>query len=103
MSTLTYKARNRYAVGGWTDPRTAQKGPTGFEDVATDVLRNLWLVKFGGRVVSVADMSALREDDISRVGLELVKRKQIRHETNYRADLDETLYYYVLEKEDGNH
>lgn len=103
MSTLMkINMKSRYAVGGWTDPRMPYKELTGFEDVATDVLRNLWLIKFGGRVVSVDAMTALRNDDISNVGLELVKRKQIRHEQNYRADLMDTQYYYVLEREDGD-
>jgi hypothetical protein len=102
MSTLKYKMTDRYAMG-WTDPRMPQFGKTGFEDVPTDVLRNLWLVKFGGRVVSVDDMAALNGDDIADVGRELADRKQLRHETNYRADLDETLYYYILEREDGDH
>ena len=101
MSTLKYKMKDRYAMG-WTDPRMPQFGKTGFEDVPTDVLRNLWLVKFGGRVVHTDEMHALSEDDIHSLARELMNRKQIRHETNYRADLDETLYYYVLEKEDGN-
>jgi hypothetical protein len=87
---------------GWTDPRMPQFGKTGFEDVPTDVLRNLWLVKFGGRVVSMDDVHALSEDDISEVSRELLNRKQLRHESLERPDIMERQYFYILEKEDGN-
>lgn len=102
MSTLKYKMKDRYAMG-WTDPRMPQFGKTGFEDVPTDVLRNLWLVKFGGRVVSMDDVHALSEDDISEVSRELLNRKQLRHESLERPDIMERQYFYILEKEDGNH
>ena len=109
--TLKYKATERYAFG-WTDPRfeagelkikmnTSRK--TGLEDVPTEVLRNLWLVKFGGRVVTLEEMYTLRADDIANVGQELANRKMIRHESHDRPDRMERLKYYVLENEDGNH
>lgn len=109
MSTLTYKAKERYGFG-WTDPQfeageikmnTSRK--TGLEDVPTEVLRNLWLIKFGGRVVTLGDMYKLRADDIANVGQELANRKQIRHESHERPDIMERLNYYVLEREDGDH
>ena len=107
--TLKYKATERYAFG-WTDPRfeageikmnTSRK--TGLEDVPTEVLRNLWLIKFGGRVVTLGDMYTMRYDDIANVGQELANRNQIRHESHDRPDIMERLNYYVLENEDGNH
>ena len=83
---------------GWSDPRMPQF-KTGFEDVATDVLRNLWLIKFGGRFVRMNDVSTDYTEDIVNVGRELVARKQIRYEKQSRPDLDEVQYYYVMEKE----
>jgi hypothetical protein len=99
MSTVKYKATDRYDFN-WSDPRKI--GKTGFEDVPTDVLRNLWLVKFGERVVNTNDVPTDQAEDIVNVGRELAFRNQIRHEKQYRADLDEVRYYYILEKEDGN-
>ena len=101
MSTLRFNTKDRYAFG-LTDPRMPQFGKTGFEDVSTEVLRNLWLVKFGDRVVRTDDVPSDQTEDIVKVGRELASRKQIRHEKQYRADLDEVRYYYVLEREDGN-
>jgi hypothetical protein len=105
--TLKYKASDRYAIG-WDDIYDAPikmnlQRKTGFEDVPTDVLRNLWLVKFGGRVVTIKDMHNHRFDDIADVGQELAKRNQIRRDEHYRADTMETTTYYVLEKDNGNH
>lgn len=108
MSTLKYKMTERYAVG-WTDPRFQQDsfkvnkhGPTGLEDVPTEVLRNLWLVKFGGRAVSVHDAVELRLDDIMNVVQELLDRGQVRHERHSRPDTMTEQAYFVLEREDGN-
>ena len=100
--TLKYKMKGRYAMG-WTDPRMPQFSKTGFEDVPTDVLRNLWLIKFGGRVVQMDELHALSGDDIHTLSRELMNRKQIRQETLERPDIMERQYFYVLEKEDGNH
>jgi len=63
-----------------------QFSKTGFEDVATDVLRNLWLIKFGGHVMTADALQSFRNDDIFNIGRELLDRKQIRYETNYSAD-----------------
>jgi len=102
MSTLKYKATERYSME-LTDSWMPQFGKTGFEDVPTDVLRNLWLIKFGGRVVSIDEMDTFYGDDIVSVGRELVARNQIRHEKHARPDLDEVRHYYILEREDGDH
>ena len=106
--TLKYKAKERYAFG-WTDPQfeageikmNVQRN-TGLEDVPTEVLRNLWLVKFGGRAVTMQDMHNHRFDDIADVGQELAKRNQIRHERHSRPDTMTEQAYFVLEKDNGN-
>lgn len=107
--TLKYKATERYAFG-WTDPRFEAGAikmnlsrKTGLEDVPTEVLRNLWLVRFGGRVVSMADMHNYRFDDIADVGQELANRKQMRCESLERPDIMERVNYYILEKENADH
>jgi len=106
--TLKYKMTGRYAVG-WSDPRFEAgvikmnlSRKTNLEDVPTEVLRNLWLVKFGGRAVTMNDMHNHRFDDIADVGQELANRKQIRLETLDRPDIMERHNYYILENEDGN-
>jgi hypothetical protein len=107
--TLKYKMTGRYAVG-WTDPRFEAgvikmniNPKTGLEDVPTEVLRNLWVVKFGGRVVTLGDMYGLRADDIANVGQELANRNQIRQESLERPDIMERQYFYILERDDADH
>jgi hypothetical protein len=112
MSTLKIKMKERYAFG-WADPRAKpyeqdsfkvnKHGPTGLKDVPTEVLRNLFLVKFGGRVVSITDAHELRTDDIMNVVQELIDRNQIRHERHSRPDSMTEQAYFVLEREDGDH
>ena len=109
--TLKIKMKDRYAMG-WKDPRDAYyddapikmnlSRKTGLEDVPTEVLRNLWLVKFGGRAVTLQDMHNHRYDDIADVGQELANRNQIRQETHTRPDILEVKNYYILERENGN-
>lgn len=113
MSTLKYKATERYSVG-WTDARVMATSVikttlelhihmnTGLDDVPTETLRNLWMVKFGSRGVKLSDMYEHRFDDIIKVAQELANRKLIMHDKLHRMDLDEVVDYYVLEKEDGN-
>jgi hypothetical protein len=109
MSTLKYKATERYSMG-WSDPRRefdVDKGgmfdhrDTGLKDVPTQVLRDLWMVRFGVRGILTTDMPT-SGDDIVNVGRELANRKQIRHEKIHRQDTDEVQYYYILEKADGD-
>lgn len=97
MSTLKYKALGRYNTG-WAE----QFEKTGFEEAPTQVLRDLWLIRFGERVVNVDDMPSTKTEEVNCIARELVARNLIRHEKQYRADLDEVRYYYILEKEDGN-
>jgi hypothetical protein len=75
---------------------------TGLEDVPTETLRNLWMVRFGARNVTLNEMYEIRFDDIARVAQELANRKLISHEIINRMELDGTLQYYLLEKEHGD-
>jgi hypothetical protein len=105
-------SKSRFSFG-WADPtgifgnnddasiKMNLSRKTGLEDVPTEVLRNLWLVKFGGRAVTLQDMHNHRFDDIADVGQELANRNQIRQETHTRPDVLEVKNYYVLEREDG--
>lgn len=113
MSTLKYKATERYAMG-WSDPRMPDFGApttlelhkhvnTGFEDVPTETLRNLWMVRFDARNVTLNELYELRFDDIARVAQELANRKLIRQEKINRMEMDATLHYYVLERASGNY
>jgi hypothetical protein len=100
--TLKYKASGRYDFEeGPIKMNLSRK--TGFEDVPTEVLRNLWLVKFGGRSVTLQDMHNHRYDDIADIGQELANRNLIRHEAHGHFDRADVSNYYILEREDGNH
>ena len=105
MSTLKYKAAERYSMG-WTDePTTLElhvRLDTGLEDVPTETLRNLWMVRFGARNVTLKELYEIRFDDIAKVAQELANRKLIRHETINRMELDARIHYYLLEKEHGD-
>ena len=113
MSTMKYKATMRYSFGS-TDPRMPNFGNpkttldlnmplnVGFGDVPTETLRNLWMVKFGARNVTLNDMYELRFDDIAKVAQELANRKLITQNKIHRMDMDEAVHYYLLEKDDGN-
>jgi hypothetical protein len=113
MSTLKYKAAERYSMG-WTDTRMFSFGElkatlglskhvnTGLEDVPTETLRNLWMVRFGARNVTFDEMYEIRFDDIAKVAQELANRKLVRHETINRMELDAKIHYYVLEKTSGD-
>ena len=105
MSTLKYKATERY-ITGWADEPTTLELRThinvGLEDVPTETLRNLWMVRFGARNVLLREMYELRFDDIARVAQELANRKLVSHETINRMEMDATLHYYLLGREHGN-
>ena len=102
MSTLKYKAKDRYSMG-WSDFRGVldDKKETGFENVPTQVLRDLWMVRFGVRGILTTDMPT-GDADIVNVQRELFNRKLIRLENIRRQDTDEVQYYYILEKADGD-
>jgi len=105
MSTLKYKATGRYATG-WADvPTTLElhmRMRTGLEHVATETLRNLWMVRFGARNVTLDEMYERRFDDIARVAQELANRKLVSHEIINRMEMDAALHYYLLGREHGN-
>ena len=108
MSTLKYKTKDRYSMG-WSDFRGAfntkdsmfTNRDTGLKDVPTQVLRDLWIVRFGARGVLTTDVPS-SDDDIVNVGQELADRKLLHHEKIHRQDTDEVQYYYILEKADGD-
>jgi len=91
MSTIRYKASERYGLG-WTDPRMPNIGSTGFEDVPTDVLKNLWLVAFQGP--STESLSV--KGDMGKVVQELVRRKIV--ETQLNDNFDTARFCYVLKE-----
>jgi hypothetical protein len=105
MSTLKYKATERYSIGRADESTTLELHvhlDTGLEDVPTETLRNLWMARFGARNVTLNEMYEIRFDDIAKVAQELANRKLIRHETINRMELDARIEYYLLEKEHGN-
>jgi hypothetical protein len=102
MSTLKYRASDRYEMG-WTDPRATlkdikvnQKRLTGLEDVPTEVLRNLWDVRFGIRAVASEDMYDIRAEDIADVVQELSDRGFVEHRIGQRMAPAEPLNHYIL-------
>ena len=100
MSTLRYKATGRA-----DEPTTLElhmRMNTGLEDVPNETLRNLWMARFGARNVTLSEMYELRFDGIARVAQELANRKLISHEIINRMELDGTLQYYLLGRENGD-
>jgi hypothetical protein len=105
MSTLKYKATGRYNIGWADEPTTLEvhmRISTGLEDVPTETLRNLWMVRFGARNVTLSEMYELRFDGFAKVAQELANRKLVSHEIINRMELDGTLQYYLLGKEHGD-
>lgn len=76
---------------------------TKFTNVDTEVLRNLWLAKFGGRAASLQDLKGLDGDDIIEIGQELANRKQIRFETVHSPTHVDIQHFYILEKDNADH
>lgn len=101
MSTLKQRAIERYGFG-WADTRGAfdSRMPdiedTGFEDVSTDILKNLWLVSFQG--LSTESLSI--EGGMGKVAQELVRRGVV--EIYLDANFDTTRFCYVLKEKNGN-
>ena len=85
------------------DP-VAYENKTGFEHVDTEVLRNLWMVKFESRVVTMKQLYDVRSEDINMVAQELHKRGHVCQEVfNSPAKLEPEIFY-ILEKEQyGDH
>lgn len=78
---------------------------TGFEKVDTEMLRNLWMVKFGKRAISMRELYDAREEDINMVAQELFHRGAVYQEVFHRPDEATVQTFYVLKKEesDGDH
>lgn len=93
--------RNRRAlVKVLGNPKTIA---TSLEQVPTEVLRNLWMVRFESRAVNMNVMFELRDEDIVEVAQELMNRYQVKEEMIVRPDTEETRHYYVLERASGNY
>lgn len=76
---------------------------TAFKDTPTEVLRNLWLVKFGSRHVAVDALQPLIGDDIIQVGQELANRNLLRYEKLHDPMNFEIKEFYELVEEDADH
>lgn len=110
MSTLKYKATERYSTG-WTDPRgvlgqnwlldSVTEDKVKFKDVPTETLRNLWLAAFGDAPVSQDSMREHHEtdDDIFWVAYQLYKRKLVQRLELSFPDRTEVFTGYALTKE----
>ena len=104
MSTMKYKATERYEMG-WTDPRGISMlgtmklnggKPTGLEDIATSVLRDLWMAQFGERAVTFNVMDAASQKDETNVAQELANRHLVEQRKVSRMDMERPMYYYIL-------
>jgi hypothetical protein len=97
MSTLKYKANERYSFA-WSDPRVPMIENTGFEDVSTDVLKNLWLVTFQSPAVLIEDV----EGDMEKVVRELISRELVERRLTRTLDNDSIYSHYLLKEKNGN-
>lgn len=85
-------------------PDEFEDAHTGFEYVDTEVLRNLWMTKFGSRGITFLQLAETRGEDINMVAMELYKRKQVKREIVQRPDVADSKIFYILEKEqNGDH
>ena len=101
---------SKYTMG-WSDPRGGNMlgridvnggNPTGLTETPTEILRDLWMVQFGSRAVTHDDMWNAGDRGEANAAQELVNRKLVTQQKLSRMDMVETLYYYVLEKEDAD-
>ena len=76
---------------------------TGFENIDTKTLRNLWLVGFGDDKVLCDKLEALirQKDELGMIGLEMCRRQQARS-INTATSKKIKEFHYVLEKEDAD-
>lgn len=77
------KYQHRYA-----DPVKPEPKQNAFRGVDTDVLRNLWLTKFGDTPPTVQEVADLHDTDIYHVGAILYSRGELRS-TNTQNSFDE--------------
>ena len=76
---------------------------TGFENVDTQTLRNLWQIGFSDNKVLCTELESLMRDktELGMIGLEVCRRKQARS-VNIATDKKVREFYYVLEEADAN-
>jgi len=76
---------------------------TGFENVDTQTLRDLWLVGFADNKVLCTELEALMRDktELGMIGLEVCRRKQARS-VNVATSKKVREFHYVLVEEDAN-
>ena len=101
---------------GYTDPRAAMsvvddlgsplqhRSRTGFEDVDTETLRNLWMVRFGSRGITMRQLYDVRGEDINMVAQELYYRGEVTQEVIHKQNTLEVETFFIMKKEqDGDH
>lgn len=92
---------SKYAFG-WNDPRGVGRvnlnngNSTKLEDIATEVLRDLWMVQFGKRAVPHDVMWRATEKGQADVAQELVNRDLVSQQVDYSVETDKRTHYYVL-------
>jgi hypothetical protein len=76
---------------------------TGFENVDTQTLRNLWQVGFGDNKVLCDELDSLisQKTELGMIGLEVCRRQQARS-VNLSTDKKVREFYYVLEEADAD-
>jgi hypothetical protein len=74
---------------------------TGFENVDTQTLRNLWQVGFGDNKVLCDELASLikQKTELGMIGLEVCRRQEAKS-TKFRKDVRE--FHYVLVDENAN-
>lgn len=81
-------------------PRLVSDPSNEFRSVHTDVLRNLWVVRWGGRAAT--ETSVLDADmQLHEVAAELIRRRQLRLEKHTDFTYGDYVYWYVLTKEEN--
>ena len=76
---------------------------TGFEDVDTQTLRNLWLAGFGDNKVLCTELESLikQETELGMIGLTVCRRQQARS-VNIATSKKIREFHYVLVDDDAN-
>lgn len=91
LNTLFAAEYGKYMYG-YSDPVKPESKTNPFRTVETDVLRNLWLAKFGDTPPTVQEVADLHDTDIYQVGAILYSRHELSS-TNTQHTYDEV---YVL-------
>jgi len=76
---------------------------TGFENVDTQTLRDLWQVGFNDNKVLCNELESLirQKTELGMIGLEVCRRQQARS-VNVATTKKIREFHYVLEEEDAN-